>query len=507
MRTARSSARARVHRDVTEQRQAFEAAQRLAAIVRHSNDAIIGRTLDGIITSWNQAAERMFGYSSTEMIGRSADLLTPEDRRGEVKDFVAGIRTGQHLENLETIRLRKDGTAFPVSLTISPICDTNGVVVGMSVIGRDLSEQQHAAHYARSLIEAGLDPMMTISAEGTISDVNEATVTITGVPRETLIGTGFSHYFTEPEQAEKAHRTVLAHGPATDYPLTVRHRDGTLTDVLCNASVYRDLAGNVLGVLATARDVTRTKQAFEASQRIAAIVECSNDAIIGSTLDGIITSWNPAAERLYGYAGTEIVGRSVDLVVPEGQADEISFIRAEIRAGRHVQDLETTRVRKDGTVFPVELTVAPIRDAEGAIVGASSIARDVTELRRALTTAQRLAAIVESSEDAIFGCTLDGIITSWNPAAERMYGYSSAEVIGMHAKTMTPTDRAEEMKAILGQIKAGRGVQHFETLRVRKDGATVPVSLAVSTIRDSDGVVVGTSVIHRALPELRHAAG
>ena len=122
-------------------------------------------------------------------------------------------------------------------------------------------QRQAGAQYARSLIEAGLDPLVAISPEGKITDVNEATVKVTGVAREELIGTAFSDYFTEPEKANEGYQRAFAQGSVTDYPLTLRHPDGTLTEVLYNASVYRDAAGNVLGVFAAARDVTEQKQA------------------------------------------------------------------------------------------------------------------------------------------------------------------------------------------------------------------------------------------------------
>jgi len=125
------------------------------------------------------------------------------------------------------------------------------------VIYRDVSELKHAAQYARSLIEAALDPLVTISPEGKIYDVNEATVKATGVPRSKLIGTDFSGYFTDPDMAHQGYQRAFAQGSVTDYPLTLRHRDGTLTDVLYNASVYRDTSGHVLGVCAAARDVTK----------------------------------------------------------------------------------------------------------------------------------------------------------------------------------------------------------------------------------------------------------
>ena len=147
----------------------------------------------------------------------------------------------------------------------------------MSVTARRFSvepinDQQQASQYARSLIEASLDPLVTISPEGTITDVNEATIKVTGVPREKLIGTDFSNYFTEPEKAREGYQQVFAKGFVTDYPLTIRHQDGRLIDVLYNASVYKDASGNVLGVFAAARDVTAQKQA---SQYARSLIEAS----------------------------------------------------------------------------------------------------------------------------------------------------------------------------------------------------------------------------------------
>src|SRR5260370_19477856 len=123
-----------------------------------------------------------------------------------------------------------------------------------------VTDQKQASQYARSLIEASLDPLVTISPDGKITDVNEATIKVTGVPREQLVGTDFSNYFTEPEKAREGYQQVFAKGSVTDYPLTIRHEDGRLIDVLYNASVYKDASGNVLGVFAAARDVTESKR-------------------------------------------------------------------------------------------------------------------------------------------------------------------------------------------------------------------------------------------------------
>ena len=142
---------------------------------------------------------------------------------------------------------------------MSPLETEEGMLVSSSI--RDITAQKQASQYARSLIEASLDPLVTISPEGKITDVNEATAKITGVRREELIGTDFANYFTEPEKAREGYQQTFAKGFVTDYPLTIRHKDGRLFHVLYNASVYRDVNNNVLGVFAAARDITPLKKA------------------------------------------------------------------------------------------------------------------------------------------------------------------------------------------------------------------------------------------------------
>jgi PAS domain S-box-containing protein len=253
-------------RDMTEHNRAEESrrhSDRLAAIVEHSDDAIISKTLDGIVTSWNPAAERMYGYSADEVSGKSIDLLGSPGQIGEMHTILARIRTGQPVERFEATRVRKDGSAITVSLTVSPIHDQHGAIIGASTIARDMTGARQAFEAARSMMESSLDSLVAISAEGKITDANQATVKFTGVPREKLIGTSFSDYFTEPEKAEAIYQRVLTQGLVADYPLTLRHRNGheTLTEVLYNASIYRDTHGKVLGVFAAARDITKQVQA------------------------------------------------------------------------------------------------------------------------------------------------------------------------------------------------------------------------------------------------------
>ncbi|MEO7804932.1 MAG: PAS domain S-box protein, partial [Actinomycetota bacterium] len=203
----------------------------LASIVDSSDDGVIAMTLDGIITSWNHGAEVIYGYSADEIIGKPRWILAHATQPNAVDGTLQQIRGGGRVEHYETLRVRKDGTAISVSLTVSPILDPSGNLIGVSSISRDVTEQRQASQYARSLIEASFDPLVIISPEGKITDINEATIRVTGVDRQGLVGTDFFDYFTEPEKARESYKEVFEKGDVADYPLTIRAKDGRLTDV------------------------------------------------------------------------------------------------------------------------------------------------------------------------------------------------------------------------------------------------------------------------------------
>jgi PAS domain S-box-containing protein len=245
---------------------------------------------------------------------------------------------------------------------------------------------------------------------------------------------------------------------------------------------------------------------IDARELLAALVTSSDDAIITKDLDGIITSWNPAAERMFGYSAAEAIGRSVRMIIPPERQGEEDDVLARVRTGHKIDHFETTRQRKDGTLVPVSLTVSPVRDPGGIVVGASKIARDLTQQQARQRDSERLAAIVESSDDAIASKDLNGVIRSWNRAAERMFGYTAAEAIGQSIRMVIPADRQSEEDDVLARLRRGEKIDHFETVRQRKDGTLFPISLTVSPIRDASGEVVGASKVARDLSPLRNYA-
>ena len=239
------------------------------------------------------------------------------------------------------------------------------------------------------------------------------------------------------------------------------------------------------------------------SSLLAAIVRSCDVAIYSEDMDERINSWNAAAERMFGYPRSEAIGQSIFLIIPDDQKPEERDVQSRIHAGEHVAHYNTIRQRKDGHRIHVSIVASPVHSAAGALVGVSKVARDITAQKE---TEARLAALVESSDDAIIGKDLSGTITSWNRAAERMYGYTAQEAIGQSITLITPDDRWAEQDEVLARIGRGETVRHFETVRRRKDHTEVPVSLTVSPIHDAAGAIVGVSKIARDISEQKRAS-
>jgi PAS domain S-box-containing protein len=347
------------------------------------------------------------------------------------------------------------------------------------------------------LLEAVPDALVGMDQKGVIRFVNRQTESLFGYDRDELIGHPVEELVPEHLWGiYAAHKETYFEDPRTrssglELELSGRDRNGN--DFPINVSLSHIDTGDVLLVITAVRDVTKQHQAIETAQLTAAIVKYSENPIIGGTLEGIVTSWNPAAEKMYGYTSAEMIGSSGELLTPQDLEGERVSILERIKNGEAIEPLETSHIRKDGTVVSVSVTTAPIRDEDGVVVGVCAIHRDITEQKKASEAAQHMAAIIESSHDAILSQTLDGIISSWNPAAERMYGYSSREVIGRSIELLCPVDRRGEIKCILAKIRDGQPVERLETQRVTRDGTVFPVSLTVSPVRDTGGVVVGAA--------------
>jgi PAS domain S-box-containing protein len=484
-------------------------AERLAlqgSIVDSTLDAVISVTSAGIITSWNHGAEVMYGYAADEMVGQSGVVL----RQGSTvaaEEMLADIRRGQEGAHYEGLRRHKDGHAICVSIAASPLFDAAGGLVGLSTIGSDITARKHAEQqagtdslYARSLIEASMDPLVTISAEGKITDVNEGSIKVTGWPRETLIGTDFCDYFTEPDKAREGYQAAFSKGSVTDYPLTIRHKEGHLAEVLYNASVYKDPLGRVLGVVAVARDVTLQKKAGEERSRLAAIVDTTMDAFIGKSIAGIVTSWNKGAVRTFGYTAAEMIGKHIEVLIPPHLRAEEQRTLDKLGRGLRVEPYETLRVRKTGEVFDVSLTLSSVQDADGRILGASSIARDITTQKHA---SQYARSLIEASLDPLVTISPEGRITDVNEGAIRVTGVPRDRLIGTDFSDYF----AEPEKARAGyqQVFSTGFVTDYPLTMRHKDGMQTNVLYTASLYKDVRGNVLGVFAAARDVTAQRKA--
>lgn len=240
---------------------------------------------------------------------------------------------------------------------------------------------------------------------------------------------------------------------------------------------------------------------FDPQFHLAAIVDSSDDPIISKDLDGRIVGWNKAAARVFGYEEEEIIGQSALRLVPPELHDEENEKLSKLRAGEHIDRFETTRVKKNGERFPVSITIFPVRDATGHVIGASKIARDISDRQGNDDSRFRLAAIVDSADDAIVSKDLNGTVKTWNAGACRMFGYTADEMVGQSILRLIPEELRYEEDEILRKLRAGKRIEHYETTRKKKNGEPIYVSVTISPICDQFGRVIGASKIARDISD------
>jgi len=283
-------------------------------------------------------------------------------------------------------------------------------------------------------------------------------------------------------------------------------KDGTLLWVHRSLSLVRDPAGRPAYFVSVIKDISARKQDEEVRAYLAAIVDNSNDAIVSRSPDRKVLSWNRAAERLFGYSAAEVMGRNMEFLIPPDREDEARHNRELIDKGRPVANQETVRLAKDGHRIDVSLSQSRINDERGAMAGVAMIFRDITASKQAEETRAYLAAIVDSSNEAIVSRGLDRKILTWNRAAERLFGYTANEAIGQSVSLLIPPDREEESARSRALLARGHAVIDLETVRVTKDGRIIDVALSQSPINDECGVMIGVAVIFRDISERKRKA-
>jgi PAS domain S-box-containing protein len=376
-----------IDQDITRRRFGESKRREQAALLDLAHDPIFVRDPQGRITFWNRGARDTYGWSEKEALGQVSHVLLNTAFPEPMDRITTRLLKDGHWEG-EMVHSRKDGQRIVVESRWAVLPGKDGQApAAILEINRDITERKRtqealktASAYTRGLIEASLDPLVTIDSKGKIRDVNRATELATGVPRAHLIGSDFSDYFTEPGKARSGYEEVFLKGTVKDYPLAIRHASGKITEVLYNATVYRDEAGEVAGVFAAARDITALRAAEQERLRLATAVEQIAEGIAIMDLDGRILSANPAFGTHHALRPQDIVNRPLTEILHLGARDrEIVRKMREALDGGRVWNWHVNRRMRDGQVRELDLKVSPIRDPAGRLAHAIVVERDVTQ--------------------------------------------------------------------------------------------------------------------------------
>jgi len=322
------------------------------------------------------------------------------------------------------------------------------------------------------IVEAIPDAVAILDRAGVILDLNRHMVTLTGQSRADLLGALLRECFVEQDLADSCVRKAFSDGSVAGCELTLRPRGGTQIVVSCDASTLQGGSSEPDRILVVARNATAQAHALA----LASLVQSADDAIVGKTVDGVVTSWNSGAERLYGFSMQEVVGRRFDVVIPEGAREaELKMLRR-VAAGERIEPYEAERFCKDGSPVTVSVAISPIMDVVGHIVGVASMSRDLSARKLAET---KLRWMLEVAPDAILGVDASGTVELVNAQCERLFGYNRDELLGKPVEMLIP-DGLRPVEA--GQIGAG-----LELVTLHKDGTEIPVEISLSALEAPGG--------------------
>ncbi|MDD5275447.1 MAG: bacteriohemerythrin [Methylovulum sp.] len=521
-----------VFHDITERKRAENALrdshQQMHSLLNSMAEGAYGVDIQGNCTFVNRSFLRILGYESDdEIIGKHIHALIHHSHAdgshypaAECKMYRAYL-ANEETHATDEVFWRKDGVAIPVEYWSQPLI-ADGVLTGAVATFIDISERkkaeaaaQQASQYTRSLIEASLDPLVTISTTGKITDVNTATEQVTGRMRSQLIGSDFATYFTDPEKARAGYKQAFTQGFVTDYPLAIRHTSGRVADVLYNASVYRDNKGNVQGVFAAARDITKRKQIetklAKSEAHLRAIIECEPECIKVVDSKGYITHMNPAGlAMLEADCVEQVIGQPVlGMLAPEYRQAYAELFRR-VLAGES-QQLEYEVIGFKGGRRWLETHAVPMKDTDGQMVELA-VTRDINERKQA-EHQLRIAATVFESQQGMMVTDAHNNILRVNKAFTEITGYSLSEVIGKKPQILQSNRQSQHFYAKMWRNINTIGAWEGEIWNRRKNGEDYPSYLTIKAVIDPEGKTthyVGTladiTLRKAAAAEIEHLA-
>jgi two-component system cell cycle sensor histidine kinase/response regulator CckA len=487
------------------------------ALLEAAPDAIVVVNQSGIVVLVNAQAERLFGYRRDELIGQPADILVSEHFRGQHSEqhsrLLAAPPARSTVVGLELFGLRKDGTEFPAEIRLSPLDTKGGVWVSSAI--RDISDRRRTEEDLRrlaSIVACSDDAIVGKTTEGIITSWNSGAQHIFGYSPKEAIGRSIT-MLAPVDRPEEIPRMLecLKRGEVVDHFETVRLRkDGKEVQIELTVSPIRDALERIVGASTIGRDISVRKAAekhlVQMEARYRGLLEAAPDAMVVVNHGGEIVLLNVQAEKQFGYRRDELVGQKVKNIIPRGFAERL-LMHGTGTPGDPVVPQMGTGIelhgrRKDGSEFPIEIMLSPLDTVDGILITAAI--RNIAERKLRENDLSRLAAVVESSQDAIVSLTSLGIIRTWNRGAERIFGYSAEEATGRSILFLSPPDRSAEGSTLLERVARADRIEHFETIRVKKDGTQIHVALTFSPIKDSDGRVVGVSSVARDVTESKH---
>jgi PAS domain S-box-containing protein len=521
--------------DVTERRQAEAALKksegRFRLLVEQAVDAFFLHDGDGKFLEVNPRACESLGYSKEELLNMSVSDVTSLSEE-EAKSIGDQLQAGSTLTVNDHHR-RKDGTRFPVEVRLGSF-DADGQKLFLA-LARDISDREKAEEVLRGVSsqESGRHQRRVLR-DLAIIGILSAMVFLIGDLIHDIVNPIFLSLAFENGQISRNLDEAFASMAFFCLAMLVfsyRRWKESRKDMLSQTQVSKALGilHKEMGVQVRQRtaqllqtnedlraEIVERRRAEAIINRFAAIIESSDDAIISKTLDGIVTSWNPASEKMFGYTASEIIGKPITLLFPPDRVQEEGEILARIAGGEPVRHFETIRVRKDGRQLDVSVTLSPIRDADGKITGVSKIVRDITERKQAQETIDRLnrqrELVLDASGEGIMGMDPQGNHTFVNRAAANMLGYEPEELLGRHSHTMwhhTKTDGSPYPAQECPNYAVFRdGVGRSVTGEVfwKKDGTSFPVEYESTPIREGDQVV-GVVVTFKDVTERQRAEG
>ena len=520
-------------------------AVRLAAIVSSSEDAIIGKTIEGYVLDWNKGAEKIYGYQKKEVQGKSINILTPDDRKDEVKNILERIKKGEAVERLETIRRCKDGRMIDVSLSVSPILDKGGKVIGASTIARNFTQNKRAEKVLKEAQEAlkekawGLEKtndaikalyselsdkterlekfqeeivaakesaeqifelspsaIFTVDTNRNVTKWNQKAEELTGYKSEEVIGKQCLLFADYPCTETCGLFSGSLKKPIANRECYIKRKDGQIRIIAKNCDLLRDFNGNTVGGIESFEDITERKKAeedlSESEEKYRHLVQNANSIILRLNDRGEITFFNEYAEKFFGFTQDEVLGKHIIGTVLSKQdasgRDLSEMVLNILENPVKYESNENENICKDGQRVWVRWSNRVVSDSKDEKRSEIlCVGTDITKIKEFQNELVKLSRAVEQSPSTVVITDLEGNIEYVNPKFCQLTGYSIEEALGQNPRILKSGDQPQEFYKELWDTIRGGNEWRGEFCNKKKDGEEYWETASISAVRSDDG--------------------